>query len=155
MIGDFDRELLRLLGHDGRQSFRELAQQLGVSETTVRNHLARLQESGIVRIVALCDPQSLGHQVLRLLIRTQDLTPRAVAGMLTNVLAVNHVALCAGGHDIYVEATCRDLDQLVELLDEVRRLPGIANIEQLVVLEIFKDYSWSGLGESRGQDPDG
>lgn len=155
MIGDLDRELLRLLGRDGRRPHAALAAELGVSETTVRNHVARLQESGILTIVALCDPQSLGHQALRLLIRTQDLTPRAVASMLRDMPMVNHVALCAGGHDIFVEATCRDIDQLVQLLDDVRRLPGIANVEQLVVLEIFKDYSWSGLGQSLGQDLDG
>lgn len=151
MIGDLDRQLLRRLSQDGRQPYRQLAQELHVSETTVRNHVARLLDSDVLRIVALCDPQSLGHQGLRLLIRTTDLTPRAVAGMLAAMPAVNHVALCAGGHDIFVEATCRDVDQLVELLDDVRRLPGIANIEQMVVLEIFKDYSWTGLGQSRGQ----
>lgn len=155
MIGDLDRELLRLLARDGRQPFSALATAVGVSETTVRNHVSRLQESGVVRIVALCDPQSLGHQGLRLLIRTRDLTPRAVAAMLSDMPMVNHVALCAGGHDIFVEATCRDIDQLVQLLDDIRRLPGIANVEQLVVLEIFKDYSWSGLGQSLGQDLDG
>lgn len=74
--------------------------------------------------------------------------------MLSDMPMVNHVALCAGGHDIFVEATCRDIDQLVQLLDDVRRLPGIANVEQLVLLEIFKDYSWSGLGQSLGQHLD-
>ena len=72
---------------------------------------------------------------------------------LADLASVNHVALCVGAQDIYVEATCRDTGQLVTLLDEIRRLPGVASMEQLVLLELFKDYSWTGLGASVGQEP--
>ena len=151
MIDDTDRKLIDLLTRDGRRPFTELAQVVGVSEATVRTRVAHLQASGILRIVALCNPLTLGHQSLRLMIGVRDLAPRAVAKTLAEMAMINHVALCTGNFDIFVEATCRDLDQMVTLLDDIRCLPGVANIAEFVLLELVKDYSWVGLSSSTGQ----
>ncbi len=151
MIDDTDRKLIELLNRDGRRPYTEIAQQLEVSEATIRTRVTRLQDSGILRIVALCNPLTLGHQSVRLMLSVRDHSPRAVAKNLADMAMVNHVALGTGTCDIYIEATCRDLDQLVTLLDDVRRLPGVADIDELVLLELFKDYSWIGLTTSAGQ----
>ncbi|MEN0084067.1 MAG: Lrp/AsnC family transcriptional regulator [Leifsonia sp.] len=151
MIDDTDRRLIDLLMRDGRRPFTELGAELEVSEATVRGRVARLQESGILKIVALCNPLTLGHQSVRLMIGVGGHSPRAVAKTLSDMAMVNHVALGTGAHDVYVEATCRDLDQLVTLLDDVRRVPGVTGIDQFVLLELFKDYSWVGLRDKSGQ----
>jgi Lrp/AsnC family transcriptional regulator, regulator for asnA, asnC and gidA len=151
MIDDTDRRLIELLMRDGRRPFTELGAELDVSEATVRGRVARLQESGILKIVALCNPLTLGHQSIRLMIGVRDHSPRAVAKSLAEMAMVNHVALGTGARDIWVEATCRDLDQLVTLLDDVRRLPGVTDIDEFVLLELYKDYSWVGLREKSGQ----
>lgn len=151
MIDDTDRSLIELLMRDGRRPYTEIAAELDVSEATVRGRVTRLQESGILRIVALCNPLTLGHQSVRLMIGVRDHSPRAVAKTLSEMAMVNHVALGTGARDIYVEATCRDLGQLVTLLDDVRRVPGVTDIDEFVLLELFKDYSWVGLREKSGQ----
>lgn len=48
MVDDFDRRLLELLARDGRRPFASLAKELGVSLTTVRARLAKLQEDDVV-----------------------------------------------------------------------------------------------------------
>lgn len=151
MIDDTDRKLIELLMRDGRRPFTELGAELDVSEATVRGRVSKLQESGVLKIVALCNPLTLGHQSIRLMIGVRDHSPRAVAKTLAEMAMVNHVALGTGACDIWIEATCRDLDQLVTLLDDVRRVPGVADIDQFVFLELFKDYSWVGLREKSGQ----
>jgi len=64
---------------------------------------------------------------------------------------IGHVALTTGAHDIYIEATCRDLGQLAELLDDIRRVPGVVKIDQFVLTQLYKDYSWVGLRGQGGQ----
>lgn len=147
-----DRKIVQTLTRDGRASYTGLARNLGVSEATVRQRVSRLQESGVLRIVALCDPLTLGHQSVRLMIRVRDLTPRAVAKILSGMPMINHVALCAGSQDIFLDGTCRDQAQLAQLLDDIRMLPGVSRIQVLLLLEHFKDYSWSGLAGAVGQD---
>jgi Lrp/AsnC family transcriptional regulator for asnA, asnC and gidA len=151
VIDSIDRQIIDTLARDGRTPLTTLARTLGMAEATVRLRVERLQAEGTLRIVALCNPLALGHQSVRLMIRVRDLTPRAVARSLADMPAVNHVALTAGGQDLYVEATCRDQDQLVKLLDKVRMLPGVSDVETLLLLKMYKDYSGTGLDSSVGQ----
>ncbi|PVE13372.1 Lrp/AsnC family transcriptional regulator [Streptomyces scopuliridis] len=151
MIDDLDRGIMRILTRNGRTPYTAVARELGTSEATVRQRVTRLQESGALRIVALCNPLTLGHQSVRLMIRVRDLTPRAVAKSLADLPMINHVALCAGSQDIFLEGTCRDQAQLVQLLDDIRMLPGVSEVQVLLLLELFKDYSWSGLASAVGQ----
>lgn len=158
MIDDLDRRLIELLARDGRRSFASLAEELGVSQSTVRSRLAKLQEDDVIAVVALCNALLLGHQVVRLLLRVRNLTPRAVADGLVGISQINHVALVAGSHDLYLEATCRDQPQLIALMDEIRRHPGVAAIQPIIVTSLAKDYTWAGLRGTAGQsisDPDG
>ncbi|MCQ8192652.1 Lrp/AsnC family transcriptional regulator [Streptomyces rugosispiralis] len=155
MIDELDQKIMQTLTRDGRTPYTALARDLGVSEATVRQRVSRLQESGALRIVALCNPLTLGHQSVRLMIRVRDLTPRAVAKSLADMAMINHVALCAGSQDIFLEGTCRDQAQLVQLLDSIRMLPGVSKVQVLLLLELFKDYSWNGLTSAVGQSETG
>lgn len=151
IMDDIDRRIVQLLGRDGRMPYTALARELGVSESTVRQRVTRLQDNGTLRIVALCNPLTLGHQAVRLMIRCRDLTPQVVAKSLAAMPMINHVALCAGGQDILLEGTCRDQAQLVQLMDDVRMLPGVSEVQILLLLQLFKDYSWNGLSNAVGQ----
>ena len=46
-IDDLDREIIRFLQYDGRTPFTEIAEQIDVSEGTVRRRMHRLLDSGI------------------------------------------------------------------------------------------------------------
>jgi len=150
-VDRIDRQIMDALARDGRTPFTALARELDVAEATIRSRVRRLQDEGLLNIVALCNPLSLGHQDVRLMIRVRDLTPRAVARILMDIAVVNYVALTVGGRDLYAEATCRDQEQLVGLLDDIRMMPGVSSVETLVLLKLFKDYSWTGLGSAAGQ----
>ena len=152
-LDDTDRRILEMLARDGRRPGTDIAAELGVSEATVRARIGRLTESGAMQVVALCDPLSLGHVRLSLFIDVSDLTPRAVALELAKHALIGHVTLCSGMHDVLVEATCRDLTEAVSLLDDIRRTPGVARIEQNIHTRLYKDLSWDGLRGSHGQQP--
>ncbi|GAA5033922.1 Lrp/AsnC family transcriptional regulator [Microbacterium fluvii] len=151
MTDEIDRRIIEALNRDGRRAYTSIAAQLEVSEATVRGRVARMQRADVMKIVALCNPLTMGHQPLRLMIDVREHTPRSVARDLVQIGAVNHVSLCAGAHDIYVEATCRDLPAVRSLVDEVRRVPGVAEVHTHLLTELYKDYSWIGLRGAAGQ----
>lgn len=159
-MDDLDRRLVLLLQQDGRASFASLAEELGVSQTTVRGRCARLFGTGAMQVVALCDALLLGHVVVRIFIRVRAHSPRQVAAAITGLPLVNHVALVTGGYDLYLEATTRDAGQLLGLLDQIRTIRGVDSLETVFVTKLTKDYTWTAsraedgplrLGEQRGE----
>ena len=79
-----DCKLIRLLQTDGRMPNNAIAQELGISEYTVRRRLKRLLDSGTIRIVAVADPIVLGFEIagnLKLLI---DLKIKKLSKFLAN-----------------------------------------------------------------------
>ena len=52
-IDNVDRSILEHLSRDGRRSNREIAQELNLGEGTVRGRVKRMQEEGIIKIMAL------------------------------------------------------------------------------------------------------
>src|SRR6056297_3663962 len=61
---NLDRKLVNALLGDGRASLRSLAEDLDVSVTTVSNHLADLEEDGVIEgYTPIIDYDALGYDV--------------------------------------------------------------------------------------------
>ena len=54
---ELNREIIKLLQEDGRLAFKDIANALNVSEGTIRNRVQWMKEAGMLKIVALADPQ--------------------------------------------------------------------------------------------------
>jgi len=148
-----DRHILSRLAMDGRYKNTQLATELGISEAAVRSRIKHLQEIGAVQIVALCNPLIIGHRGIRLLLEIVPDKQKEVLNDLEIITQVNQISLLDTGEFIYLDMTCRDLDQLVDVLDTLRTFKHVKNIRPFVLTKLFKDYSWNGLVGSRGQSP--
>lgn len=69
-----DREIIRLLQHDGSLSAREIAEQVGLSTTPCWRRIRALEDRGVLRSrVALAEPDALGLGLTAIVhIRTAD-----------------------------------------------------------------------------------
>lgn len=47
-IDELDRQILKILEEDGRISYRQLGQKLGIEESTARKRVIRLKEKGVI-----------------------------------------------------------------------------------------------------------
>jgi len=60
-LDKLDRQILRSLQADGRATYEQLAEQVGLSPSAVLRRVKRLEESGVIdRYVALVKPESVG-----------------------------------------------------------------------------------------------
>ena len=48
-----NRSIITLLQRDGRMAYSEIAQELGVSEGTIRNRVGGMKQAGMLRIVVM------------------------------------------------------------------------------------------------------
>jgi Lrp/AsnC family transcriptional regulator for asnA, asnC and gidA len=143
-LDDVNKQIIEHLQRDGRMSYASLAKEIGLSEAAVRQRVQRLLDGGIMQIVAVTDPLTLGfaRQAMIGLKVTGDL--RAVADQLAAMPEVDYVVICAGGYDLLVELVCTDDDHLLSLLnDRIRTVPGVTGTETFMYLKLAKQtYAW-------------
>jgi Lrp/AsnC family transcriptional regulator, regulator for asnA, asnC and gidA len=144
VLDDVNKRIIEQLQRDGRMSYAALAKVVGLSEAAVRQRVQRLLDSGVMQIVAVTDPMTLGfaRQVMVGLRVEGDL--RSVAAKLADVAEVDYVVICAGGYDLLVELVCTDDAHLLRLLnDTIRTIPGVTTTETFVYLKLAKQtYAW-------------
>ena len=137
-LDPIDQQLIKVLNEDARAPFRQIAGQLGISESQVRQRVAQLTGSGAVRVMAITNPFNLGFQRLAWL--GVNVGPGASAGevveRLARVPSIAYLAVCAGRFDILAEAVCIDDRDLLRVLDrDIRPMAGVRQVESWVFLE--------------------
>ena len=144
-LDTIDRQLIACLKLDGRMSYAEMASQLTVSEGTARNRLARLLESGALRVFPVVEPEPIGYRLnVWLGIRCQPGALRGIGAALRQLHAVRYVGLCAGAFDIICEAVFLSETELLGFLsDEVSAIDGVVDVSTSTVLDTCKlGYEW-------------
>lgn len=139
-MDELDRKLIGLLQQDGRASNASLARQVGVSEGTVRRRLKRLIQEGIIRVVALPDPQRMGQHTEALVgIQADPNQIEAAAGQLARLEETQWAATTTGAYDIFVWVAVSSPEKLRSLLrEQVGAIPGVRRTETFVALSVQK-----------------
>jgi len=143
-LDDIDKAIIEQLQHDGRRPYTHIARQVGLSEAAVRQRVQRLIESGVMQIVAVTDPKSVGflRQAMIGVKVTGDVM--RVADALAALPEVEYVVVTAGAFDLLVEVVVEDDEGLLDLLNgKIRRLDGVQMTETFIYLHIHKEtYQW-------------
>ncbi len=144
-IDGTDRALLVALQQDGRASYVDLADKVGLSAAGARRRVVRLIEAKVIRIGAVVrhsgqDRQSAMGFGIRL-----GGDHRDVVAALTVMPSVIFVARTLGRFDVLVTVRAFSAAQLVDVLDAVRALPGVRALESWTHLDVVKESYASGL----------
>jgi len=136
--------IIEQLQEDGRRPYATIGKAVGLSEAAVRQRVQRLQESGVIQIVAVTDPLQVGfHRQAMIGIRADgNLTD--LAEHVATIPEVDYVVVTAGSFDLLVEVVCEDDEHLLTVLnDTIRALPGVRSTETFVYLRLHKQlYNW-------------
>ncbi|ALD12449.1 Lrp/AsnC family transcriptional regulator [Clavibacter capsici] len=146
-VDAISRSIVDQLREDGRRSYAEIGKAVGLSEAAVRQRVQKLTDAGVIRIVALTDPQQLGLTRQAMIGVTVSGDVRVVADALAAIPAVDYVVMTAGTFDLLAEVVCEDDEELVELLNaRIRALEGVVSTETFVYLKV---HTQDGHGRSR------
>ncbi|MCP3967243.1 MAG: Lrp/AsnC family transcriptional regulator [Lentisphaerae bacterium] len=142
-MDDTDKKLLMLLSANGRLKNSDLAEQLNVSEGTVRNRLKKLSESGDFRITATVNPESVSNRQLVLLgvniAASREL--RKIAEQISNLPDVDAVMITSGRYDIIIEVWLEVKTGLIRFIDEeLSSVEGIVSTESFMVMKSFNKW---------------
>jgi Lrp/AsnC family transcriptional regulator for asnA, asnC and gidA len=138
-----DQAIIEALQKNGRESFRRIAADVGVSEATIRARYNRLCEDNILQVTGVTNPLGLGFEAMAMVgIRTAG-APEPVADEIAKWDEAGYVVVTAGQFDILVELVCADRRQLLDLTNRIRALDGVVSTESFLYLELWKQlYDW-------------
>jgi len=144
LLDDIGKAIVEQLQADGRRPYATIARAVGLSEAAVRQRVARLQDAGVIQIVAVTDPLQLGFRRQAMVGVRVDGDLMAAADAVSELPEVDYVVITAGSFDLLVEVVCEDDDHLLELVGgRIRALPGVRNTETFVYMKLRKQhYDW-------------
>jgi Lrp/AsnC family transcriptional regulator, regulator for asnA, asnC and gidA len=140
---DISKQIIEQLQEDGRRSYAAIGKAVGLSEAAVRQRVQRLQDTGVMQIVAVTDPLTLGFRRQALIAIKCDGDLEKLASHLADMNEIDYVVITAGSFDLLIEVVCEDDDHLLEILSQVRAVPSVTSTETFVYLKLKKQtYSW-------------
>lgn len=133
-LDGYDMAILRELAGDGRASWRDLADRIGLSLTPTLRRVRRLEAEGYIEgYTALVDEKRLlGGMSVFVSVTLERQVEEALATFEERIVHLPEVMsafLMTGGSDYLIRAVLRDLDHYQRLLAELTRIPGVAHIQ--------------------------
>ena len=143
-LDDTDKAIIRALQIDGRAPYSKLGPAVGLSQAAVRQRVQRLIDRGVMQVVAVTDPATLGFAVQAMVAVSVTGDVRKVADQVGKLDDVEYVVITAGRFDHLVEVVCADMAHLLDLVnDRMRTLEGVTSTEVFTYLSLVKQtYSW-------------
>lgn len=143
-LDDVSKAIIEQLQQDGRRPYAAIGKAVGLSEAAVRQRVTRLQESGVMQIVAVTDPLQVGFARSALIGVRIDGDVEQVADALAALPEVTYLVVTAGSFDVLAEVVAEDDEHLLAVINrQVRAVPGVRSTETFVYLTLRKQlYDW-------------
>jgi len=142
-LDDTDRTIIELLQADGRMAFTKVAAEVGLTEGAIRQRVQRLTDTGVMQIVAVTDPLSLGTRRVAMVGARVSGDAEATAAVLSAMDEVEYLVATAGRYDLMFEVVANDDAHLLTLLSRLRGRDDILEAEAFVCLKLFKQtFRW-------------
>ena len=139
LLDDVGKAILRELQEDGRRSYTAIGGAVGLSEAAVRQRVKALVDSGVLQIVAVADPITLGFGLMATIGVCVLGDSRVVADALSEIEEVDYCVLTSGRYDLQLEVVCRDNEHLLSVInDRIRSIEGVRETETSICLRVHK-----------------
>jgi len=132
-----DQKLLEALLRDGRASYAELAQEVGLSVSATKRRVDRMWSKDVIRgFTAVVDPQVLGRQLPVLVqLFTNGTVPFATMQRdLEELPEIVEAFTVSGAADAVLRIAVRDVVHLERVISRLRALPYVQQTDTTMLL---------------------
>ena len=138
-LDDTSVAIIRQLS-DGRKSFKKIANELGISENTVRTRANRLKAEGVMSISARVNPEKIpDYQMLVVAVKLKTMNGIRKAKELVKLRNVISISAVTGRYDLIMTVVVNKDFGLTEFItEEMDRIGDIQAIETFVVYKSFQ-----------------
>lgn len=134
MIDNLDKKIIELLKKDSRCPFVEIANQLGVSEGTVRSRVHKMTEEGVIRGFTIKTSSKNVKALVEISIAVNTDT-QEIAKELASYEGVTEVFEVTGDQDIIAIVDVESSQLLNDIIERVRRYDNILSTRTRLILK--------------------
>jgi Lrp/AsnC family transcriptional regulator for asnA, asnC and gidA len=137
-----DETSLAIIKHlrKGRKSFQKIAEDLSITENTVRARVNRLAEEGVLDVTGLVDPEAIpGHRLVMVGIKlgTMDLVKKGEE--FSRLKGVVSACVVTGRYDLILTVLLNDTYDLLEFYTE--QVSQIRDVQSAETFVVYKTYN--------------
>nr|WP_043751258.1 Lrp/AsnC family transcriptional regulator [Methylobacterium nodulans] len=141
-LDTFDLKILQVLSEEGRISWRDLADRIGLSFSPTLRRVRRLEEEGTIRgyMASIDETRVLGSMVVFISVTLERQIKENLTIFEDKVARLPKVIggfLISGNPDYLIHAVVRDLKHYQTFLDYMTTLPGVARIQSNFAVKTF------------------
>jgi len=126
-----DEEILRILKEDGRASYTNIAEEINVSEGTVRNRVERMQENEVIERFTV---EVSEENDIESFVSVNVSTDRDFDEILESMPDEIELYELAGDIDILAKISAETSQELNDKVDEIRKIEGVKDTNTYMVL---------------------
>ncbi len=125
---------------NGRKSYKKIAEELSLSENTVRARVHKLMRQGILEVSGMVDPQTIdGHGVVMVGVKLQTMDLVKKGEEFSKIKGVVSVSVVTGRFDLILVVLLKPGFGLLEFYtEEVSKIKDVQSVETFVV---YKSYN--------------
>ncbi len=133
-MDEIDKKIIQILRQDGRASYKDVGQKVGLSEGAVRIRIKKLVEPGIIKKFTIETGLSGGAEALSLISVSPSVPTSKISAILRETPNIKEVYEVTGEYDIAVVISAADIAQVNECVEKIRKIEGVLNTNTMIVL---------------------
>lgn len=141
-LDETNKKIINHLKKDGRASFADIANQLRISESTVRKRVNKLvTENTISHFTVILNPTENNKKVLAFLTITPVIQSniKEIADQIIDSVELAEAYYMSGKCGLLVKIEVKELKQVDNTIDYIRNIQGVKEIESCIVLRKLKE----------------
>ena len=139
---NIDKNNLAIIKHlrNGRKPYKKIAQDLNLSENTVRTRVQKLIDEGVLDISGMVNPESIdGHRVVMVGVKLKSMDLVNKGDEFSKLRGVVSVSVVTGRFDLILIVLLKSGFGLLEFYtEEVSKISDVQSVETFVV---YKSYN--------------
>ena len=143
-LDSVEQKIITLLQKDGRMPYVKIAQELGVTEGTIRRKVQSLLDEAIITITAICNPFMIGFDAPAIMgMDVERSKIKEVAEKLVKMPEVQFLAVTTGPYDIIIQVVTLSNSELYDfIINKLSNLEGLKDTHTFLIMNIYKQ-TWN------------
>ena len=139
-IDETNKAIIKALA-DGRRPYSAVAEELGITENTVRSRVNRMIDEGILKVTALVDPSLIpGVQIVVMGVKLKTMDLERKAREFSALRGVFSASVVTGRYDLIVQLQLSEEDGL-SLLDFFKtELVKVAEVQEVETFVVYQSH---------------